>query len=222
MENRLQPTFIPHKANVPGDPYTRPKGSNFLMTAAVVLLVLVLIAFGGLYMYRGQLVTTNEQKKAQIEEIIRNFEPELTRELSVLKARIDAGVQILDKHTAFSLFLALLEINTAETVRFTDLAYDSSGDKINLRLQGEASTYNAIAFQSDVFSRLEPIKNPIISGLNLNETGRINFNVTAELDPATVSYKKLVEIFVPPVVQESVVETPVEGQVEIEPEPPES
>lgn len=209
MENRLQPTFIPHRPNTPGDPYARPRSSNSLMLIAVAIFALVLAAYGGLYFYRDQLTVSNDQKKAQIEEVIRNFEPELTKELSSLKARIDAGDKLLKNHKAFSLFLALLEINTAETISFNDLTYTVAEDDISLKLQGVSETYNAIAFQSDIFSRLDPIKSPVFSDLNLNEEGLITFNVEAKLDPSAVSYSKLVEAFLPPPVVEEVVEEAV-------------
>lgn len=209
MENRLQPTFIPHRPNTPGDPYARPKGpTSFFMVIAVVLFLLMLVAGGGLYVYKGQLTQSNEAKKAQVQEAINNFEPELTKELSVLKARIDIGKQLLENHTAFSLLLALLQINTVQPVRFTELSYVVSQDKkISLTLKGESRSYNAIAFQSDVFSKLQPVKTPVFGGLDLDDKGNITFGVTAELDPASVSYKNLVEALAPVPVQQAQVAT---------------
>ncbi len=199
MENRLQATFMPRQTASAGEPYSRPKAApNFFMLISVVVFIFAIVALGGVYAYKGILTKSNETKKASLEEAINNFEPELTRELTVLKARMDAGKTLISNHKAVSLLFTLLELNTAQTVRFSEFAYDVSDDKkINLTLKGEARSYNAIAYQSDIFSKLEPIKNPVFSNLTLGEQGTISFGVKAEIDPAFVSYKKLVEGFAP-------------------------
>ncbi len=198
MENRLQATFMPKQAAVPGSgAYARAKNpTNFLMLIGSLLFILAIGAFGGLYVYKGYLKSSNEEKKAQVEDTIKNFDPELNKELSLLKARIDAAKQLVASHHAFSLLFALMELNTAQTVRFTDFSYNVGVDKkINLAMKGEARSYTAVAFQSDVFSKLTPLKSPVVSGLSLQESGNIAFDVAAELDPASVSYRKLVEGF---------------------------
>jgi hypothetical protein len=193
MDNRLQATFMPRQSAVTGEAYVRPKGPpNFLMIIGVVVFLLTLAAIGGLFFYKGYVEASNDEKKAQIEEAIQNFEPELTKELTTLKARVDAGRYLLEGHKAISVFFSLLGANTAQTVRFRDMNISIGNDKtLTLSMEGEARSYNAIAFQSDAFSKVEYIKNPIFSDLVLDEDGLITFNVTAQIDPAAVSYKKL-------------------------------
>lgn len=202
MDNRFQATFMPRQAVVPGtgDAYARPKTPpNFLMIVGVLVFILVALALGGLFLYRSYVKASNEDKQARVEEAIKNFEPELTKELTVIKARMDAGKFLLENHKAVSLLFALLEANTAQTVRFSELTYTVNSDKkIDLTMKGEARTYHAIAFQSDVFSKLDSLKNPMFSNLAIDLKGMISFNVKAELDPSAVSYKKLVQGFVPP------------------------
>ncbi len=200
MENRLQATFMPRQSAVTGDAYVRPKGpTNFLMIIGVLLFLIVAGAWGGLFFYKSYLTKANEDKKASVETAIKNFEPELTNQLTVLKARMDAGKNLLNSHSALTLLFTLLELNTAQTVRFSQLDYQVSDDrKINLTLTGEARSYNAIAYQSDIFARLDHLKNPVFSGLSLNDQGTIGFKVTTEIDPSSLAYKKLVAGFVPP------------------------
>lgn len=202
MENRFQATFMPRQAPVPGtgDAYIRPKNPpNFLMIVGVTIFVLALLALGGLYLYRSFVMASNADKKAAVEEAIKNFEPELTKELTVIKARMDAGKYLLENHKAVSLLFKLLEANTAQTVRFNEFSFTVLPDrKIDLTMKGEARTYNAIAFQSDVFSKIEQIRSPLFSNLSIDEKGLISFSVEAELDPTVVSYKQLVKNFVLP------------------------
>lgn len=193
MENRLQATFVPRQSVVPGgDLYARAKSpTNFLMVIGVTVCIIVIGAYGGLYFYKGHLKDTNDLKKTKVENEINNFEPELTKKLTTLRARLDTGKQLLDNHNALSLLFSLLEFNTAQTVRFNSFTYSIADKKIQIALQGEARSYNAVAYESDVFSTLAPLKNPVFSNLSLNEKGLIGFNVIAELDPSYVQYNKL-------------------------------
>ncbi|HLP43964.1 MAG TPA: hypothetical protein VK145_01680 [Candidatus Nanoarchaeia archaeon] len=193
MDNRLQATFMPRQSPGANDAYVRPKGPpNFLMGIALVLILLVGAAWGGLYFYRSSITQSNEAKRAQIEAAVKNFEPELTKELTILKARVDAGKTLMSNHIAFSEFLELLGATTVQTVQFTDFGF-ATGDsgKIEVNLKGQARSYNAIAFQSDVFSRVKQFIAPVFSGLVLDEKGNLNFSVSFELDPSTVKYSDL-------------------------------
>jgi len=193
MDNRLQATFMPRQSAVSGEAYVRPKGPpNFLMIIGVVIFILTSATIGALFFYKGYVEASNETKKTEVREAIENFEPELTKELTTLKARVDAGKYLVNNHSAVSVLFALLGLNTAQTIRFQSMDVSISQDKkITLSLQGESRSYNAIAFQSDIFSKVEYIKNPIFSNLSLGEDGVITFNVSAEIDPSAISYKKL-------------------------------
>lgn len=180
----------------PGEPLMKKSPPNFLMIIGVAIFVLTILAFGGLYWYEGVLTKGNEAKRLQIEEAIKNFEPELTKQLTVLKTRIDYGKQLLSNHIAFSSVLGLLESSTAVTVRFTEMSFNVTSDlatrqqKMDISLKGEAQGYSSVAFQSDLFSKNENIKNPIFSDLNLNEKGLVGFSVKADVVPTSVLYKK--------------------------------
>ena len=105
---------------------------------------------------------------------------------------MDAGKSLLDNHKAVTLLFTLLEINTAQTVQFKEFSYIVGADKkIKLAMKGEARSYTAIAFQSDVFSKIEQLKNTMFTNLFIDEKGIITFDFSAEVDPSVVAYKKL-------------------------------
>lgn len=197
MDNHLQATFMPRQPAVSGDAYTRPKSApSFFRMIGILVFVLALVAMGGLFAYKKYITGSNGEKQAKVEEAIKNFEPELTRELTIIKARVDAGKNLLENHRAFSLLFTLLEINTAQTVQFNEFSFDVAPDKkIKLTMQGEARSYNAIAFQSDVFSKVEQFKNPMFTNLAIDERGIISFDFSADIEPSAVSYKKLAANF---------------------------
>ncbi len=194
MDNRLQATFMPRQPATPGGAYPGQRGQkSFFMTISVILFLLVIVAMGGLIAYKSFLKGSNTDKQGQIEEAIKNFEPELTKELTIIKNRMDAGKNLLDSHRAVSLFFSLLELNTVQVLRFTEVSYSVSPDKkIMISMKGEARSYNAIAFQSDVFSKVEQLKNPIFSNLNLDDEGIITFDFDAEIDSNATLYKNLI------------------------------
>lgn len=215
MENRLQTSFMPKRPIVGGGPAPIRQKSppSFLMIIGVLIFIFTLGLFGGLWWYEGSLVRSNEAKRLQIENEIRNFEPELTRELTVLKTRIDSGKQLLSNHIAFSSVLGLLETITAKSVRFSEMTFTSSPDavtresKMTLALKGESDSYVSVAFQSDLFAKHENIRNPIFSDLNLNEKGFVGFAVKADIVPTSVLYKNTISGSAPVIIEESLTPT---------------
>lgn len=197
MENRFQTSFIPQKPPVPGGgEIYRPKSPpNFFVIFGFIVFLFILAIFGGLFFYKGTLTKSNEGKKQKISAEIKNFEPELTRELTLLKARIDSSKQLLANHVAASSLFLLLQDITAQTVRFRDMTFTVSEDslsrerKVGVVLKGEAASYSSIAFQSDIFSRNENLKSPIFFDVNLNEQGFVEFNVRADVMQKAVTYK---------------------------------
>lgn len=194
MENQFQPSFVPKRAIIPNEAALRPRGrTSFLMLISTIVFLAAIAATAGLFAYKALLTSTNKNKEVKIQEAIRTFEPDLTKQLTVLKARIDAAKQLLQSHAAVSAFLALLEENTAQTIRYSNFAYSSVADKMIVTMKGESASYAAIAFQSDVLSRNENLKSVIFSNLNLAESGLVGFDVKAEIDPKVVSYRAVLE-----------------------------
>jgi hypothetical protein len=198
MENRLQTSFMPKRPVVGGgmESLRQKSPPSFLMIIGVVVFVITLAGFGGMYWYKGSITASNEVKKQQIQDAIKNFEPELTKQLTVLKTRIDSGKQLLGNHIAFSSVLGLLESITTKTVRFTEMTFDSSTEpqtkaqKVSIAMKGESQNYAAVAFQSDLFAKNENIKSAVFSDLNLNDKGMVVFTAKADIIPSSILYKK--------------------------------
>lgn len=163
------------------------------MLIAGVLFLAALGATVALFAYNAVLTKTNADKENKINEAIRTFAPDLTKQLTVLKARIDTAKTLLQSHAALSVFLSLLEQNTAQTIRFKNFAYAVGADnKMAISMKGESVSYEAVAFQSDVLSRNDNLQSVIFSNINLDETGMVGFNVKANIDPKSVSYQSAV------------------------------
>lgn len=199
MDNNLQNTFVPKRPIIPTDSGFRPKShKSFFMIIAVGLFVIAILFFGGLFGYKIFLTKQNDAKKAEIEEAIKKFDPELTKNLTLLRTRLDTAKQLLSSHEAFTVFLSILQQNTVQTVRFSDLSYTSGTDnKISISMKGEANSYAVVAFQSDTFGTNENLKAVTISDLALNDKGAVTFNVKAEIYPESVAYSLTVDPALP-------------------------
>lgn len=168
---------------------------SFFMLIAAVIFIIAIVSAGGLYFYKRVLAAQNETKRADIEEAIKNFDDDLTKQLTLLRTRLDVANQLLSNHTAFTAFLNILQQNTVQTIRYTELRYAVAQDKTLITMKGEASSYVAIAYQSDVLSANDSLKSVVVSDLALNEGGTISFNVKSEIDPKAISYESTI---VPP------------------------
>lgn len=190
MENQFQPSFVPRRPIIPNEGALRPRSrTSFFVLIASAIFVLAVLATAAVFAYKAVLTKTNETKQQKIQDAIQKFDPEITKQLTIFKARIDNAKQLLQSHAALSTFLSLLEQNTAQTIRYTSFSYATGVDKMTVVMKGESTSYAAIAFQSDVLSRNDNLKSVIFSNLNLAESGLVGFDVKADIDPKLVSYR---------------------------------
>lgn len=198
---------MPRQSATAGGAYPGQKSPrSFFLLVGVLVFTLTVLAYGGLFVYSKYVTKSNEEKKAKVEAAIKDFEPKLTQELTLIKNRIDVGKTLLDNHKAVSLLFSLLELNTVQVLRFKEvnISYVPESKKIALSMKGEARSYNAIAYQSDVFSKVEQMKNPVFSNLTIDDKGVISFDFSAELDTNSVLYKNLFKDFTLPAVSAAV------------------
>ena len=199
MDNIAQTSFVPKRPIIPTDNGFRPKTkTSFFMLIAIAIFLIAVLLTGGLFFYKIVLTRQNESKKVKIEEAIDKFDPDLTKQLTLLRSRLDAAKQLLQSHEAFTAFLALLQQNTVQSVRFSDLSYRIiSSEQISISMKGEANSYAVVAFQSDVLGTNENLQSVVFSDLALNEKGIITFTVKADIDPAAIAYVRTIDAGLP-------------------------
>jgi len=184
MEPTFNNSFIPKKS-LAAAPSTRKRGAtNFLLIIAVLVFFLSILGAAGAFLYGEYLEIDIERKKEQLDRARGAFEPSLINELTRLDARIASAQTILDSHIAPTRFFGFMEENTLENVRFNSMTVTPSvGSTMNITLGGEATSFSSVALQSDVFKKSSLLVEPIIfSGFQVNNFGRVTFNVTATID----------------------------------------
>ncbi|MEK7552313.1 MAG: hypothetical protein AAB534_02760 [Patescibacteria group bacterium] len=194
MEPNSQPSFIPKRQT--RDVVARAKSPTtlFYWIGVLVFVVAILMAVGLFVFNRFVLLPQLEEKKLNIKKEIEAFDPKLTETLTVLKQRIDFGKGLLSRHTSASAVFDLIEKNTVKGVYFSNFVFTANPGAIaTIAGRGESPSYAVLAFQSEVLEKSNLILNPIFSGIDLNEKGRVNFELSAEISEDAVSYSKSLE-----------------------------
>jgi len=191
MAEEFQTSFIPKKT-VDSGPQKRRKSVNiFTLIGLIVFLVAVAFAVG-LFLY-GKLVERNiVRKEAALEQAQESFEPSLIEELVRLDTRIDSADTLLASHIAPSSLLELLETLTLESVQFETFNFSTANQEetgIQLRMNGHAVGFSAVALQADEIANSPYFKDPVFSNLSVLQTGEVEFSVTAIVDSNLLRYE---------------------------------
>ena len=207
METKFQTSFIPKKTFAPMasassgfSPQHRSSGASIFMMIAIFVFVISLGGLGGAYAWKQYLITNQDTLKNQLVERKKQFNIDQIQQLRIISAKIDLAKQLLQNHIAISGIFSYIGNMTIEGVRFTSMDVvvpTNSTDGIKVSLNGYGLNLASVAFQSDVLGRLEQyglrniVKNPMIGNPSQdNSSGKVSFNLTATLDPSSLSYQK--------------------------------
>ena len=190
MEQNFQTSFIPKKPVVPERTETkRPIG--LLMVFSILILLSVLVAYGGLYFYQVSLTQSITSKQKALDLAKNRFEPGRLAELKTLDRRIRAANMVLDSHIAVSPIFEILQNTTMKTIRYTSFAYElRENGVVFVKLTGEANGYRSIALQSDILSSNTDVLDPVFSNLALDARGNVLFDLSFGVNKNFVSYKE--------------------------------
>ncbi len=195
MDQEFQTSFIPKKTET-----VKPKrsGSSFglINTISFVLLIMSIIMAGGVYFYRDNLATRVQEMQVSLNRARNIFEPSLLEELRILDKRMKAAREILQGHIAVSPIFNILQETTLPNIRYINFQYELSLANPNLvqvSMTGEATSYDAITLQADLFNRNRFIRNPIFSNFSLNRNGLIDFDLSFDVSRSLVSFEQEVE-----------------------------
>ncbi|MFN4181233.1 MAG: hypothetical protein ACK4FA_00850 [Candidatus Paceibacteria bacterium] len=190
MEQNFQTSFIPKKPVVPERTETsRPIG--LLMVFSILILLSVLVAYGGLYFYKTSLTQSITSKQKALDLAKNRFEPGRLAELKTLDRRIRAANLVLDSHVAVSPIFEILQNTTMKTIRYTSFAYElRENGVVFVKLTGEANGYRSIALQSDILSNNTNLLDPVFSNLALDARGNVLFDLSFGVNKSLVSYKE--------------------------------
>jgi hypothetical protein len=191
MDQNFQTSFIPKKPIV--NERTAPTRSvGILFVISFFILITVLVATGGLYLYKSYLKKQIDSMQVSLTTAQNSFEPSKITELQTLDKRLDAATEILKNHINITPIFDALEQLTMKTVRYTKFNYDLSADgsAVDVKMSGQAVGYRAVALQADLFATNKNLINPVFSNLTLDNSGNVIFDLEFSVNPSFVNYQQ--------------------------------
>ncbi len=191
MQERVKTSFIPKASLQVERKQTTGGGSPVALINVVAgaLLIIAILISAGIFGFEQFTKQSIESKKESLERSRAAFEPATIRELSRLNTRIESSKVLIRQHVAISMLFDDLEQRTLSTIRFSDFDYTiPTAERVEISMSGEATSFNAVALQSEAFSKSSVIKDPIFSDVNIANNGSIEFNFTGVIDLSRITY----------------------------------
>ena len=166
----MPPTFVPQKAAASAVAGVRHARTPIFFTLGAAAFAASLLAAVGVFFYQKVLAARLTKMNNDLVAARAAFEPALIEELKRMDTRLEAARTLLADHRAVSPLFALLEKETLSTVRFNTFGFvEPEAGKIVLELTGEAASFNAVALQSDIFSKEAAFSNLVFSDFDVDK-----------------------------------------------------
>jgi hypothetical protein len=121
-----------------------------------------------------------EKNKVQLEVNKKQFGSDIEF-LKKFNTKINLTKRLVEGHTAISEVFTIINSLAVDNVRFSELDFqvpnDPRKDKIELKLKGEALSFPALAYQSDVLAETDKLVDASVADLMLGEKGIISFGL---------------------------------------------
>lgn len=199
MDTKFQTSFIPKKPILAEQKVTKGGSStSIFMFVAVIIFVISLTVAIFTVVWKSVLNKNQQNYIANLKKAEERFDTKTIEKLKKVNTKIDLGKKLLKNHLAVSQVFEIISALTIEGIRFNNFTYTApqkDGELIKISMDGTGSSFSAIAFQSDVFGQSSKfgsnkvLKNPVMSDLELDEEGNVNFEFTAYIDPQDISYE---------------------------------
>lgn len=203
MEPAVSTSFIPKRpitSATAAAPRTRSRSIGLLSFIAVIAVIGTALAYAGVYLYERSLDSQRQTIAASIEEARGGIGSDFLAEMKRLNARIDGVKQLIANHIVISPIFAALEQSTLRSVQYKSFSYEFASDPatrssvVRVALAGAAKSYSAIALQSDAFAQNQIIRNPVFSGLTVDDrTGTISFRLSFTVAAEDLSYQRFID-----------------------------
>ena len=195
MNSKIRSSFIPKKSIVTKSSTLKQYRSfNILTFVATAVFVVSLLASGGVFIYERLIKNSIDQKGIELENARQTIDTGLINEFKALDKKLRTAEELLGRHIAMTLFFDFLESSTLQNVQYNEFGYIfNTDDVISIDMEGIAQSFNSLTLQSDIFRDSNIILNPVFSDLSLDESGNVQFNVSARIDPSFVLYRNTFE-----------------------------
>lgn len=182
-------SFVPKQPVRTGRERFTKSGGNLLMTISLVILGAALLACAGVFAYERYLTSVSTAKQQQVADAENSIDQGQLENFIRARDRFTAAKGVLDTHVAASRFFSLIESLTLGNVRFTSLSFVLASDRsAQIRMDGVAKSFNALAAESSAFAAQREVKRAIFSGIRVLENKTVSFSLDADLEPSLLEF----------------------------------
>ncbi len=163
---------------------------NLLSLIAWVIFIVVLLAAGASFFYQSYLSGAIASDQQSLNLTQGEFDTATINQIIRLDSRLNTAGTLLSGHSATSNVFAELQNITLQTVRFSNFNFSSGNQNIlTLTMNGEANSFSDVALQSAAFNKTPYFKNLVVTGLTVEQSGLVSFNMTMTVDPSLIVYQ---------------------------------
>lgn len=201
MEPVIPTSFIPKRpvSSEPVAPVVHSRAVGILSLIATVVVIATAVSYAGVYLYGRQLTAKQSAAEQSIDEARKGIGTDFLNDMKRLDARIEGVKLLVRNHITVSPIFAALQETTLRSVQYKSFSYvlapdpETKVDMVQVTLTGTAKNYATIALQSDAFAENTLIKNPVFSGLTVDDkTATVNFKLIFSVDPLALSYESFI------------------------------
>lgn len=222
-------SFIPKGSLVREDSFLeRRRPKSVIGFIAGIFFVVSTGSYAALYYLNDSLNQTIATKRGEIQKAKEEFNnASEVGEARIFRARADLARELLNKHRVTSPVFTFLFDNTTESIMYEKFSFIVKPEGATLVLSGEAPSYAALAYQSDVLKLKErELSKFSIRDISLTKFGTIMFTLELVFRPDYLLYTKnlntkgiekepVVKIETKPVVATSTEMAPQTAQAEV-------
>jgi len=163
------------------------QGGEWLFTFSIVAFILIILAWGGLFLFKKTLVTNAANWREQIGILEKELRPDLLNQLFAISNRLSAAREVLTNHTFSSNVFALLEKNTHPQVFYSSFQY--AADTRTITLTAKAGSYRIVADQITIFESDPQVERVSFGGLSLDDKGHVGFKLSVIFKPSLLKIR---------------------------------
>jgi hypothetical protein len=164
----------------PGSPvakesHTVSSGMGIFTTLALVFLILMGMAYGGVYLYRTSIESSLDGLTRNLAKIEEELDSDIIQEI----VRVDKGLAVaqnlLSQHVYSSRLFTFFEDNTLATVQYSDFSYVFGSRSVTL--SAVADSYVSLDEQIRILRNSPLVRSVQFSNIDMMDDGLIGFSL---------------------------------------------
>ncbi len=190
MVDQQKVSFVPKSALVREQAFlARRRPRSLFSFLAVVALVVSVGAYIVLLVY-NESIERNIQTNIESAENSRQrfLQDQNIENARTFQARTSIAKELLDNHTVVTPVFEFLNNNTLSNIYYSNFSLKRAETGFALELRGEAPSYAALAYQSDIFSGHTELAHATFTGITLTRFGTVEFVAHLEFVPGFFLY----------------------------------